>query len=83
MATQPDAEWSVMEMAVLEALRDDPSSKQARYEADADRIVVTIHSEGETIPEERLRGLQERAEEVTDGTPVVIETTDEDVPTGD
>ena len=83
MATQPGGEWSVMEMAVLEALRDDPSSKRARYEADAGRIVVTMYSEGEPLSEERLRGLQARAEEVTDGTPVVIETTYEDLPTGD
>lgn len=80
---QPDGSWTDMELAVLEALSDDPASKEARYEADADRIVVTVHADGESLSDERLRDLQERAEEVTNGTPVVVETTDEDVPTED
>lgn len=79
----PDAEWSKVELAVLDAIDDDPHPKQARYEVEADRIVVTVHLLGDEIPAEHLRDLEMRAEEVTDGIDVVVTTTDADVPTED
>lgn len=73
-----------MEREVVQGLDFDPSPKGVRYENDQDRFLVTIWTEGETFSEERLEAIQTRAEELADelaaGTPVVVETTDDDPP---
>lgn len=78
---QPDAGHTALELAVLDALADDPHPKDARYEADQDRVVVTVRTQGAALDADALRDLEEQAEQVTDGVDVVVETTDEDVPT--
>ena len=78
---QPDAAHTDLELAVLDALADDPHQKAARYEADDDRVVVTVWTQGGTLDADALRDLEQRAEQVTDGVDVVVETTDEDAPT--
>lgn len=55
----------------------------ARYEADADRVVVTVHTLGEELPDEHLQDLEARAEEATDGIDVIVMTDDKDPPTED
>ena len=80
---QPDAGNTALELAVLDALADDPHPKDVRYEADRDRVVVTVRTEGAALAPEVLRELEERAEQVTDGVDVVVETTDQDTPTED
>jgi hypothetical protein len=80
---QPDAGNTALELAVLDALADDPHPKDARYEADRDRVVVTVRTEGAALDPEVLRELEEKAEQVTDGVDVVVETTDQDTPTED
>lgn len=80
---QPDADWTQVELAVLDAISDDPHPKQARYEADGGRVVVTVHLLGEGIPVEDLRDVEARAEDATDVVDVVVTTADEDVPTED
>ncbi len=82
-ADQPDAGRAVLERAVLDALADDPHPKDVRWEPDRERVVVTVRTSGATLDPEVLSDLRERAEGVTDGVEVVVETTDEDVPTED
>lgn len=79
--SQPDAAYTALELAVLDALADDPHPKDARYEADRDRVVVTVRTQGTPLGPDALRDLAEKAEEVTDGVDVVVETTDQDAPT--
>jgi hypothetical protein len=80
---QPDAARAALELAVLDALADDPHPKDARYEPDRERVVVTVRTSGTTLGPRVLRDLRERAERVTDGVQVVVETTGEDVPAED
>ena len=44
-------------------------------------VVVTVWTQGGTLDADALRDLEQRAEQVTDGVDVVVETTDEDAPT--
>ena len=78
--SQPDGDYAALELAVLDALADDPHPKDARYEADHDRVVVTVRTEGDALDPDALRDLEEKAEAVTDGVDVVVETTDQDTP---
>ena len=80
---QPDADRTALELAVLDALADDPHPKDARYEPDEDRVVVTVRTQGAPLDAAGVRALEETAERVTDGVDVVVETTDEDAPTED
>lgn len=80
---QPDAARAALELAVLDALADDPHPKDVRYEPDRERVVVTVRTSGTALDPDVLSELRERAEGVTDGVEVVVETTDEDVPTED
>jgi hypothetical protein len=80
---QPDAGRAVLERAVLDALAADPHPKDVRWEPDRERVVVTVRTSGAALDPEVLSDLRERAEGVTDGVEVVVETTDEDVPTED
>lgn len=79
-AVQPDADRTDLELAVLDALADDPHPKDARYEPDRDRVVVTVRTQGATLAPDVLRDLERTAEQVTGGVDVVVETTDEDTP---
>ncbi len=80
---QPDADRTSIELAVLDALADDPHLKEARHEPGEDRVVVTVRTQGAPLAPDERRDLEERAEQVTDGIDVVVVTTDEDAPTED
>lgn len=66
---------SQLELKVIDALGDDHLTG-ARYEVDANRVVVTIWSRGEHLSEQQLEHYRTLAEEVTNGIPVVIEVDD-------
>src|SRR5690606_15965319 len=51
---QPGAAYTDLELAVLDALADDPHQKAARYEADEDRVVVTVWTQGGTLDADAL-----------------------------
>lgn len=66
---------SQLELRVIDALGDDYFTG-ARYEVDANRVVVTIWSRGQYLSEQQLEHYRTLAEEVTDAIPVVIEVDD-------
>lgn len=73
--------WTQLELKVLEALHEGSSRPMgARYERDANRVVVTIWPLGEKLSESQLDDYRVRAEEVTGGIPVVIEIGEGDAP---
>ncbi len=79
---QPDAGWSSTELAVLKRVDDEhPGPKEARFEAERNRVVVTLYTEGDDLSDAELSEIKAQAEEVTGGVPVVVVTTDDDPPT--
>lgn len=78
--SQPDGAWTETELAVLDAIAFDTNPKGARYEPDANRVVVTIYKLGDTYTEEDIDNLTSAGEAAVEDVEVVIELTDAEPP---
>ncbi|MFC0675228.1 hypothetical protein [Brachybacterium hainanense] len=78
---EPDLEaWAQIEMTVLDAIDYDPRPKGAAYDAENDRVVVTLYTLGDEVTPAEIRDMETAGEAATDGVDVVVETTDADPP---
>lgn len=80
---QSDEAWTELELAVLDALSYDPHPKDARYEPENKRVVVTLYTLGDDLTDSEIHNLEAAGEKATDDVDVVIEPTDEDQPSED
>lgn len=80
---QPDDGWHEVEVAVLEALDDEPHAKSIVYEPDRDRVLVTLFTEGPTPTRSQIEELEVLGREAAGGVDVVIECSDEGAPEED
>ncbi|MFY1632806.1 hypothetical protein ACN27F_05865 [Solwaraspora sp. WMMB335] len=77
---QPDESRTDVELAVLEALDYDARPKAARYEPEAETVVVTVFSAGEEIPAAELQAYESAAEQASGGLDIVVEVSADDAP---
>lgn len=80
---QSEEAWTELELAVLDALSYDPHPKDARYEPENNRVVVTLYTLGDDLTDREIHDLEAAGEKATDDVDVVIEPTDEDQPSED